>query len=242
MLYPEPIRSSQLEDILVMATGQAVYSARQMLKYGFLTMAGGHRLGICGTAIYTNGELHSLKEISSINLRVASEKRGFSMPAVNYIWTHPRSALIVGPPGSGKTTLLRDLICQLSSKFSWRVSVCDERNEISACWDGKPQFELGPCADVLCGAGKEEGIEMLLRTMNPQWIAVDEITSEKDVDAILRASYCGVRFMATVHAYTSEELFIRPVYRKLMEAGIFQTLITITKDRQLRIKEMDAND
>ena len=177
-----------------------------------------------------------------MSLRVASERKGFSLPVARYLWTHPGSVLLVGPPGSGKTTLLRDLIFQISSGYGWRISVCDERMELSAPYNGVPQFSLGSTTDILCGAGKEEGIEMLLRTMNPQWIAVDEITSEKDVDAIHRGAYCGCRFLATAHAFTEDELNIRPVYRLLMEARVFQTVVIIGRDRNIRIRELHAND
>lgn len=242
ILYSEPLTASQLEEIVLQATGQAVYSASQMLKNGFLILRGGHRLGLCGTVVYKEGKISALKEISSLNLRIASERTGFAQPLIHHLWTHPGSVLIVSPPGWGKTTLLRDLIFQLSTRFLWRISVCDERMELAACKDGVPQFDLGPSTDILSGAQKETGIEMLLRTMNPQWIAVDEITSEQDVIAILRASYCGVQFLATAHAMNEEELYARPIYGDLLSAGIFRNLILIKRNRELQIKELMYHD
>lgn len=236
------VSKALLEETLLQATGQAVYSARDMIKQGFLTLNGGHRMGLCGTAVYKGEGISSIQHISSINLRIASERRGFALPGVQHIWTHPGSTLVISPPGFGKTTFLRDLIFQLSTRFRWRISVCDERMELAACKEGVPQFDLGPTSDILCGTEKSTGIPMLLRTMNPQWIAVDEITSEEDVHTMVRASYCGVRFMATAHATQSHELYRRPVYRQLMGSGIFRNLIIIAKNRELTIKELDAND
>lgn len=240
-LHKDAVNGKLLEEILLQATGQAIYSAKEMLKKGFLTVPGGHRLGICGTAVYKSDEIAFLKDVSSINLRIASQRPGFSLPAVQYLWTHPESTLIVAPPGWGKTTLLRDLILQLSKRFRWRISVCDERMELAACLDGAPQFDLGPTTDVISGAYKSEGISMLLRTMNPQWIAVDEITSAEDVSAMCRASYCGVRFLATAHTSNESELKERPVYRQLLEARLFRTIIIIAKNRELEIRELIAN-
>lgn len=233
--------SRMLTDMMDRASKQSAYSVQELIKRGFLTVPGGHRLGICGRGIYKGGSLFSLREISSLNLRIAREIPGAADRAVSFLWTHPASTLIIGPPGRGKTTLLRDLIRQLSDRFSWRVCVSDERFEIASCVDGLPQFSMGEHTDILSGIRKDEAIEILLRTMNPQWIAVDEITAFSDVEEICRASYCGVRFLATAHAACLKELESRPVYRKLMETRVFRNLIFIESDRSLHM-EVVPND
>lgn len=227
-----------LQSILSAATEHSLYAAQNTMRQGFITLSGGHRLGLCGTAVEKGGEVMSLRDISSMNLRIARPHRGCADGAADFLWTHPRSSLIIGAPASGKTTLLRDLLRQLSDRFLWRICVVDERLELACCVGGMPQFQIGAHTDVLSGVGKEKGIEMLLRTMNPQWIALDEITAEADVAAILRASYCGVRFLATAHAVSREELQRRPVYRSLMQARVFENLVTILPNRNVRMEGM----
>lgn len=233
--------SVMLNDILAKATGQALYAAQDMLKNGFVTIPGGHRLGVCGTGVYRDGMVQTLREVSSLNLRVARQVRGAANEAADYLWTHPVSTLVLGAPGSGKTTLLRDLVRQCSDRFGWPMCVADERMELAACRSGAAQFDLGAHTDVLSGIAKGTAIEMLLRSMNPRWIAVDEISAEADVEALVRASYCGVRFLATVHAASFEELDKRPVYRRLLQSQTFETLILLGVGRRLTIRKGRAN-
>lgn len=229
-----------LDWILGRATGQALYAAREMLKEGFVTLAGGHRIGVCGTGVVKNGELFTLREISSLNLRIAREIRGFGTTAAEQLRRNPVSTLILGAPGSGKTTLLRDVIRQCSDRLLWRIAVVDERGEVAACHFGQPQFDLGRRTDVLSAVKKSTGIEMLLRGMNPQWIALDEITAAEDIDAMVRAGHCGVRFLATLHAASFAEMDKRPLYRTLMQTGIFETRILLDKHRNLQIERGGA--
>lgn len=227
--------------ILGKATGQAVYSSQDMLKNGFVTLSGGHRLGLCGRAVYRDGEIYTFRDISSLNLRVARQIAGIADRAFDYLWAHPNSSLIIGPPGRGKTTLLRDLIRQLSDRCDYRVCVVDERLELAAGIGAQAQFYLGKHSDILSGVRKQEAIELLLRSMNPQWIALDEITAIEDVKAMIQASYCGVKFLATAHASCVEELQRREVYRQMLRAGIFDNLISILPDRTIKAGRLDSN-
>ena len=231
-----PVTPELLRGMLEQATQRSAYAMQEMTRCGFVTLPGGHRLGICGTAVVQNGTITALREPSSLNLRIARQPDGIADRLRDALWARPQSVLLCGAPGSGKTTLLRDLIRQLSDRFGWRICVVDERLELAACASGVPQFRLGAHTDVLSGAPKAAGIELLLRTMNPEWIAVDEITAEADIAAIRRASYCGVRFLATAHAADRRELESRPLYRALLQDGFFRMVAFLLPDRSVRIE------
>lgn len=227
-----------LDGVLRRATGAAAYAVQQQLIQGFLPLRGGHRLGICGRAVLENGAMEGLGQFSSVNLRIARQVPGCANLALSALWQSPHSTLVAGPPGSGKTTVLRDLIRQLSDRMGQRIGVVDERDELAACVEGVPQFDLGRRTDVLSQCRKAQGIYMLLRAMGPQWIAVDEISTPEDADTIIRASYSGVRLLATAHIWQREDLERRPLYRTLMEAGVFRNLILLEPGHRLRCERI----
>lgn len=215
------------------AAEYSVYNAQQQLSRGFCTLSGGHRLGICGEAVCDNGRITTLNNFSSLNLRVAHEVFGAADRVIDLIWSEPGSVLLFGAPGSGKTTVLRDCVRQLSDRLHLNPCVVDERFEIAGCVNALPQFEVGSLTDVLSGAPKKAAVLMLLRTMRPQWIAVDEITDAEDVRALTEAAYCGVNLIATVHAAAAEDLSRRRVYRELLDAGVFTHFVRIDQQRNL---------
>lgn len=225
---------TMLKNLIGRACAFSGYAVAEQLSRGFLTVSGGHRFGVCGT-VQPNG---TMVQITSVNIRVARQISGFADQVMSFVWANPASTLILGPPGCGKTTLLREVVRQLSDRFHQRVSVVDERWELAGMAEGTPQFYVGRHTDVLSGVGKGRGIEMLLRGMNPAWIALDEITAREDVEAVRYAGCCGVRMVATAHADSVADLYLRPVYRALMELGLFENVITMDAQKQTRAERI----
>lgn len=195
--------------------------------YGFLTAAGGHRIGICGEAIVKDGKMEGIKTIHSLNIRIARDFPGIARS----LCQEKGSILVIGRPGSGKTTLLRDLIRELSGKEN--VSVVDERGELFPAG-----FQRGDRMDVLSGCAKPEGIDRVLRTMTPDTIAIDEITAEADTKGLLQAAWCGVRLLATAHAANMEDLNSREVYRPILEKRLFSTVVVLRQDKSYYVERM----
>ena len=198
---------------------------------GYLTAQGGHRIGICGTAVLQNGNVTGLRSISSLCIRVAKELRGIA----GGFPLNGENVLILGPPGSGKTTLLRDIVRRLSEEQAGAVTVVDEREELFPAEAG---FQKGRRTDVLLGCPKPEGIDMALRTMGPSVIALDEITAEEDCAALLRAAGCGVQLAATAHAGNVQDWNRRTVYRQLRESGLFRWAAVMQKDLSWRMERL----
>ena len=237
-----PVDGKCLQEIVNRATGYSTYAVNHQLSRGYLTLPGGHRLGVCGQVVMGQEGIRTIKEISSLNLRIAKHIPSSYSEAKAYFHQHPASTLLAGPPGCGKTTLLRQLIHHCSDTMRQRVGVVDERMEIAACSGGAMGFPLGSMTDILSGAPKSDGIYLLLRTMNPDWIVVDEITDEKDLEALLRSSFCGVRILATAHVFCREDLYSRPLYRKMCEMDLFENLILMDKNHEIRAERMKTND
>ena len=227
-----------LDQLVNAASGYSAYAAEETLRQGFLPLQGGHRLGLCGTAVMDGSRILTLKDISSANLRIARQWPGCADRLARTIAEHPVNTLLLGPPGSGKTTLLRDLVRQLSDRYGWRMGLADSRGEVAACLGGVPQLAVGRRTDVVSRMPKAEAMELLLRTMNPQWIAVDEITAAEDVASMDRCAYCGVGILATAHGNGREDLSRRPLYRQMVERNLFQSLVILDRNKTFRVERM----
>lgn len=208
------------------ATKYSPWSAATLAE-GFVTAPGGHRIGICGEAVGYGDSFKGMRNYQSLCIRIASDHKGIagSLPSL------PGNILIIGPPGSGKTTLLRDLIRELSK--SENVAVIDQR------WELFPScFDPGQRTDILFGCDKDRAVDMLLRTMAPATIAMDEITKSSDCDALKKAAWCGVRLIATAHAANENHLRRRSVYAPLLQSEIFSHLVVLQKDKSFRTERL----
>lgn len=201
---------------------------------GYITAPGGHRIGLCGEVTTAGREVSGIKNLSSVCIRVARDYPGIAGDLADCA----DSLLILGPPGSGKTTLLRDLIRRISGQGPGCIAVVDERGELFPSSGEKSCFDTGLRTDVQTGCAKAQGIDMVLRTMGPAAIAVDEITAEEDCEALLRAGWCGVRLLASAHATGITDLRSRPVYRKLWDCGLFSTAVVLRKDKSWKLERM----
>lgn len=245
VFFNEAVEEHDLQAILDRATEFSVYRSADSIRRGFVTIEGGCRVGLCGRVVWRDGEIATLREISSVSIRIVKEMKGIADALYPQLWAGDRfqSTLIVSPPGGGKTTLLRDLIrlvsCGDAAHLPLRTAVVDERCEIAAVCRGAAQFDMGLHTDILSAAPKDEGILMLLRAMNPQVIAVDEITDPSDLRAMEQAANCGVEFLATVHGYDMEELRRRSVCRALLDKGLFHRFLVVERrmgERSYRVE------
>ena len=218
-----------VEDMLFVVNTSSKYSpwAAESISDGYVTAPGGHRVGICGEVTRHNGCISGIRHPTSICIRVARDFPGIAARGKHV----PGNILIIGPPGSGKTTLLRDWIRQITDA----VTVVDERNEL---FPPNGQFDPGLKTDVLSGCDKPKGVEIALKTMGPETIAVDEITSNEDCLALIQAGWCGVRLLATAHAATVLDLKGKMIYRKLLETGLFAHIIVLQKDKSWSVEKL----
>lgn len=222
---PGDVNHEQLDWVVSAASRYSPWRA-ESAKDGFLTAPGGHRIGICGEAVVKNGAVTGMKRITSLCIRVARDYPGIGTEAAV-----SGSVLIIGPPGWGKTTLLRD-VARLRSAME-TVAVVDDRGELFP--EG---IERGERMDVLSLCPKREGVEMALRTLGPEVIAVDEITAEEDCAALIKAANCGVRLLAAAHAESVEDMHRSRLYRHLLENRIFDTLVRLRRDQTYTVERM----
>ena len=211
----------------------SVHSHISGIVKGYITTEGGHRAGICGTAVCdSRGSITSIKDVSGVNLRISRQVKGLADRIVNELYEDGlQSIIIAGPPSSGKTTVLRDAVRQLSSdgKF-YKLALIDERQEIASVNSGIAQNDVGINCDILDGYPKKEAMMIALKTMSPDIIALDEVGDECEIEAIRLAVNSGVRFIVTVHAADYSELIHRPQIKRLIETYSFSKVVMLKRD------------
>ena len=226
-------------DILLNVSKMSIYAIQTDLNNGFVVIRGGHRIGVCGEVVYENGRIKNIKNICSLNIRVARQIFGCAdtvMPQiiVNGIF---QNTLIVSPPGCGKTTLLRDIVRLLSNGiktlgFSGKnVSLIDERGEIASCYEGVPTLDIGIRTDVMSNIDKSTGMSMVIRSMAPDIIATDEIGSSDDVLAIKAAILSGVKVIFTMHGDSLKSILENPNIKELLDMNIFSKIILLSSGK-----------
>lgn len=226
----------EMKSMVQKISNYSLYAHEEDIRQGFITIKGGHRIGIAGECVMDKGEVKTIRNISSVNIRICREVIGCSNKVMKYIASNNRiyNTLIISPPKCGKTTIIRDIARNISNGMQSirlngkKVVVIDERSEIGACHLGIPQSDLGIRTDVLDNCLKREGLIMAIRSLSPEVIICDEIGTKGDIEALIMAFNSGVNLISTIHGFTIEDLYKRRVFVDLLDNEIVERVITLS--------------
>ncbi|NRT88583.1 stage III sporulation protein AA [Clostridium beijerinckii] len=225
-----------MKSIMQKVSNYSLYAYEEDIRQGFITIKGGHRIGIAGECVMEKGEVKTIRNISSVNIRICREVIGCSNKVMKYITSAYKvyNTIIISPPKCGKTTILRDIARNISSGMQSlgvtgkKVAVIDERSEIGACYFGIPQSDLGIRTDVLDNCLKREGLIMAIRSLSPEVLICDEIGTKGDIEALIMAFNSGVNIITTIHGFTIEDLYKRRVLSDLLDNEILERAIILS--------------
>jgi stage III sporulation protein AA len=225
-----------LKVIIQRISNYSIYAFEEEIKQGYITVRGGHRVGLCGICVMEGSRVKTIKNIASINIRISREVKGCSNRLIPLISKNNEvfNTIIISPPKCGKTTLLRDIARNLSDGMEHiglrgkKVSIIDERSELAACFEGIPQMNVGMRTDVLDSCLKSEGIMMSIRSMAPDVVVCDEIGTSKDMESIIMAMNCGVSLITSIHGFGIEDLNKRMVFKDLLDNNVFRKAVVLS--------------
>lgn len=225
--------AEEIGEIINQICGFSPYAFYEEIKKGYITLPGGHRIGVAGQVLIEDERIAGMKNIRFLNIRISHEVLGAADDLLPFLYEEKEllNTLLISPPGFGKTTLLRDLVRQVSDGNAYAkgqsVAIVDERSEIAGCYLGVPQNKIGKRTDVLDGCLKRHGMMMLIRSMAPKVVAIDELGSKEDVDALKQVVHCGSRILVTMHGSSFEEIKEKPFARELIEEKYFKRYVIL---------------
>lgn len=237
------ITEEDIKIILKRMSNYSIYAFEEEIKNGYITIKGGHRVGICGSCVIDNNRVRTIKNIASLNIRICREVIGCADKIMPYIVDGEKvlNTIVISPPKCGKTTLIRDIARNFSNGFKVgyvkvlgkKVCIIDERSEIGGCSNGIPQMNVGIRTDVLDSCLKSMGIMMAIRSMSPDVIICDEIGTHKDMESILAAMNSGVNLITTIHGFGIEDLYKRSVFKEILDNDVFDRAIILSASKEV---------